>query len=375
MSVLALRGRVVAGREVLEDAWVLVEGGVIRALGGGPFEADETVEVPDCFLVPGFVDLQVNGAFGVDVATEPERLGELSAKLLSTGTTSYLPTVVSRPLGEYAALLSRLTLGGDGAEPLGVHLEGPFLNPQKRGAHPEENLSAPDAAALSEMLEAAPVRLITLAPELPGADALVELAVERRVTVSLGHSDADYVTARRAFDLGARGATHLFNTMSPLHHRRPGLPGAAISDARVVCTLIADGRHVHPDVLDLVCAKLGPRRMALITDAISAAGMGEGEYTLAGRRVYLRDGVPELADGTLAGSVLTMDEALRNIIAFTGCTLPEAVMMASTTPARLVGARGKGVLSPGADADIVALSPELEVVAVWKGGALRYGSP
>ena len=377
MSTLVLRGRVVAGEEVLEDAAVLIEGGVIRAVGKGPFEADETVEMPGCFLVPGFVDLQVNGAFGVDVATEPGRLVELSAKLLATGTTSCLPTLVSLPLEEYGPVLSRLSLETDaGAEPLGLHLEGPFLNPQKRGAHPEENLSLPDAGALAAMLDAVPVRLLTLALELPGADELIELAVGRGVVVSLGHSDADYETTRRAFDLGARAATHLFNTMSPLHHRRPGLPGAAVSDPRVVCTLIADGRHVHPDVLDLVYAKLGAGRAALITDAISAAGMGEGEYALAGRRVSMKEGVPKLPDGTLAGSVLTMDEALRNIVSFTGCTLPEAVRMASATPAQLIGeGERKGALAPGHDADVVALSPELEVVAVWKGGVLRYGRP
>ncbi len=370
MRTLAIRGRVVTDREVWDGATVLIEGSAIRSVGREPARADETVEMPESFLVPGFVDLQVNGAFGIDVATRPDRLGELSGKLLATGTTSYLPTVVSLPLQEYPSHLSGIPLGAaSGAEPLGLHLEGPFINPDKKGAHREENIVPPDVEALAAMLDAATVRMITMAPELNGAPELIEVATERGVLVSLGHSDADFEAAREALDSGAGSVTHLFNAMSPFHHRDPGLPGAALSHPRCSCGIIADGRHVHPKVVKLAFKVLGPDRLYLVTDAISAAGMGDGEYSLAGRRVYVEDATPRLEDGTIAGSVLKMDDALKNALEFTGCTLPEAVRMASTTPARLVGeGERKGRLARNYDADIAALSAELEVEAVWVKG-------
>jgi N-acetylglucosamine-6-phosphate deacetylase len=380
LSTLALRGRIVVDGEVWDGGSVLVEGGKIRAVERGPLTdplaeaADELLELPGGFLVPGFVELQINGAFGVDVATDPERLRELSAKLPTTGTTSYLPTLVSLPLAEYPLLLPRLAreMGRDapGARPLGLHLEGPFLNPKKKGAHLPENTAQPDAPALAAMIEAGPVRMVTLAPELPGALDLVGLAVGRGVLVSLGHSAADGEAARAALDAGARGVTHLFNAMGPLHHRKPGLPGVALSDPRATCGLIVDGRHLHPDVVRVAFAALGPERIYLTTDAIAAAGMGSGQYALAGRRVGLEDGVPRLEDGTIAGSVLLMDQALHNVVEFARCTLPEAVKMASTTPARIAGVgHRKGRIAPGYDADLVMLAAgTLEVEAAWVGG-------
>jgi N-acetylglucosamine-6-phosphate deacetylase len=376
VSTLALRGRLVVDGEVWDGGTVLVEGGKIKAVerGAPATAARETLDLPESLLVPGFVELQINGAFGVDVATEPERLRELSAKLPLTGTTSYLPTVVSLPLDEYPRVLPRLAREiakkAPGAEPLGLHLEGPFLNPDKKGAHLPENIAPPDVRALAAMLEDAPVRMVTVAPELPGASELVRLAAGRGVLVSLGHSAADHAATLAALDAGARGMTHLFNAMGPLHHREPGLPGVALSDGRVACGIIADGRHIHPDVVRFALAAIGPDRLYLTTDAIAAAGMGSGEYALAGRSVGLEDGVPRLDDGTIAGSVLEMDEAVRNVVKFAGCTLPEAVKMASTTPARLAGVGDfKGRMAPGYDADLVALTADgLRVEAAWVGG-------
>lgn len=211
--------------------------------------------------------------------------------------------------------------------------------------------------------------MVTAAPELSGFLALAETAGARKAVVSLGHSDASFEEAMAALDSGARGVTHLFNAMSPLHHRDPGLPGAALSHPGACCGIIADGRHVHPEMVRLAFERLGPDRMYLVTDAMAAAGMGSGEYSLAGHRVFMEDGLPRLEDGTLAGSILTMDEALRNVLNFTGCSLPDAVRMAATTPARLIGeGERKGRLAPGFDADVVALSPALEVEAAWVGG-------
>ncbi len=375
-ALVALRGQVVTDYEVWPEGSVLLGGGSIREVSPDDSllaEADEVHEHGDSLLLPGFVDLQVNGAFGVDVATEPSRLAELSGALLSTGTTAYLPTVISSPEGLYEGVLPELAaaIGGpsSGAEALGIHLEGPFINLAKRGAHAAAHVVAPDPGLLLRLLDLGPVRMITLAPELDGAAELTQLAASRGVAVSAGHSDAAFEAAYGAFDASVAGVTHLFNAMSALHHREPGLPGAAFAHPRVVCGLIADGLHVHPEMVGLAFRMLGPDRLCLTTDAIAAAGVGDGEYRLATLTVYMDGGVPRLGSGAIAGSVLTMNEAFRNILAFTGCTVPEAARMASTTPARLVGAgRRKGRLAPGYDADVTVLAPDLSVEAVWRGG-------
>ena len=380
MRTVALRGRIVTDYEVWEEGTVLLEGGSVAEVSREALDADEIHEYPDCFILPGFVDLQVNGSFGVDVVTDPGRLGELSEGLAATGTTSYLPTVISSPVGVYRGVIPALAAAmgeaPSGAEPLGLHLEGPFINPEKKGAHPGEFLLPPDSNLLNELLDLGPVRMLTLAPELRGAAELAEEAVRRGVVVSAGHSNAHFGLAYGSFGRRVAGVTHLFNAMSPLHHREPGLPGAAFAHPRAISGLINDGRHVHPQAVALALRMLGPDRLYLTTDAIAATGMGPGEYPLASRRTYLdaADGVPTLSDGTIAGSVLTMDEAFRNILAFTGCTVPEAARMTAATPARLVGeGERKGRLSPGYDADVAVLAPDLGVVAVYKGGAKVSG--
>jgi N-acetylglucosamine-6-phosphate deacetylase len=378
MRLVALRGEVVTDYEVWPEGSVLIEGGAIRDVSPDDSlleEADEVHDYPDSLLLPGFVDLQVNGAFGVDVATEPSRVTELSRDLLSTGTTAYLPTVISSPQGLYEEVLPGIPAGGpsSGAEVLGIHLEGPFISLDKRGAHAAAHILPPDLELLARLLDLGPVRMVTLAPELEGSGELMELASRRGIAVSAGHSDAPFEVAYEAFDESVSGVTHLFNAMSPLHHREPGLPGAAFAHPRVVCGLIADGLHVHPEMVGLAFRMLGPDRICLTTDAIAATRMGDGEYRLATRTVYLDGGVPKLGSGAIAGSVLTMSAAFRNILAFTGCTVPEAARMASTTPARLVGeGKRKGRLAPGYDADVTVLAPDLSVEAVWRAGEQAY---
>ncbi len=378
MRTVALRGRVVTDHEVWTEGTVLLEGSRVAQVSREPLDADEVHEYPGCFVAPGFLDLQVNGSFGVDVASEPERAPELSRKLLATGTTSYLPTLISSPLTLYREalpILSNLAREGvlDGAEVLGVHLEGPFIDADKKGAHPADYVVPVNPSLLDELLDLGPVRMLTLAPELEGAAELAKTAARRRVVACAGHSNATFELAYAAFEGQVAGVTHLFNAMSLLHHREPGLPGAAFAHPRVTCGIIVDGRHVHPEMVALAFRMLGPDRLYLVTDAIAATSMGPGEYSIATRQVYLEEGVPKLEDGTLAGSVLTMDEALRNVLACTGCTLPEAVRMAAITPARLVGEGGrKGRLASGYEADVVILSPELSVEAVYRGGSRVY---
>jgi len=379
-KLVVLAGRVVTDYEVWSEGSLLLEGGFILDVspdGSLLDEAEEVHDYGDSLLVPGFVDLQVNGAFGVDVASEPRRLPELSESLPATGTTAYLPTVISSPEYLYDEALPELATAAKGpntgAEVLGVHLEGPFVSLEKRGAHAAAHVVPPDPDFLLRLLELGPVRMLTVAPELDGADDLMSLAATRGVVVSAGHSGASFEAAYETFDRRAAGVTHLFNAMSPLHHREPGIVGAAFAHPRVVCGLICDGLHVHPEMISLAFRMLGPDRIYLATDATAATGMGPGEYPLATRRVYLDANMARLGSGALAGSLLTMGEAFQNVLAFTGCTIAEAVRMASTTPARLVGeGRRKGRLASGHDADLTILGPDLSVEAVWKGGELVH---
>ena len=380
MRLVALRGRVVTDYEVWPGGTVLFGDGSVADVRPDDSliaDAHEAHDYDDALILPGFVDLQVNGAFGIDVASESSRLPELSRALLSTGTTSYVPTVISSPEGIYEEALPEVGAAAagssSGAEVLGVHLEGPFINLEKRGAHAAAHVLRPDAELLGRLLDLGPVRMVTLAPELDGADKLTALAANRGVVVSAGHSNIAFEPAYGVLDGRVVGVTHLFNAMSAMHHREPGLPGAAFAHPRAVCGLIADGLHVHPEMVGLAFRMLGPDRLCLVTDAIAAAGMKDGEYRLATRTVYVNDGVPKLGSGAIAGSVLTMREAFKNILAFTGCTVPEAARMASTSPARLIGeGRRKGRLTPGYDADVTVLDPDLSVQAVWLSGERAY---
>ena len=378
-GLVALRGRVVTDYEVWNEGTLLLEGGTVLDVlaGDETVEADEVHDYPDHLLVPGFVDLQVNGGYGVDLFTEPERTGPFARDLLQTGTTAFLPTLISSPPSLYAEALPKLAeayrSGTGEAEMLGVHLEGPFLNMYKRGAHAAAHVVPPDVSLLAELLDLGPVRMITIAPELDGANELMAAAAGRGVVVSLGHSSTPFQVAYEAFDHWAASVTHLFNAMGPLHHREPGLAGAAFAHPRVSCGMISDGLHVHPEVVAIAFRMLGPDRVYLVTDATAATGSGPGEYPLATRTVYLDSNVARLGSGALAGSLLTMDEAFQNVLAFTGCTIPEAARMASTTPARLIGeGRRKGRLIPGYDADVTVLSPDFSVESVYKAGRLAY---
>jgi N-acetylglucosamine-6-phosphate deacetylase len=380
MRLVALRGRVVTDYEIWPGGTVLFGDGAVADVSPDDSllaDAHEVHDYDEALILPGFVDLQVNGAFGIDVASESSRLPELSRALLSTGTTSYLPTIISSPEGLYEEALPAIdavsTEPSSGAEVLSVHLEGPFINLEKRGAHAAAHVLRPDAELLAHLLDLGPVRMVTLAPELDGADKLISLATNRGTVVSAGHSDVAFEPAYGALDGGVAGVTHLFNAMSAMHHREPGLPGAAFAHPRAVCGLISDGLHVHPEMVGLAFRMLGPDRLCLVTDAIAAAGMQDGECHLATRTVYVDEGVPKLGSGAIAGSVLTMREAFKNIMAFTGCTVPEAARMASTSPARLIGeGRRKGRLFPGYDADVTILAPDLSVQAVWQSGEQVY---
>ena len=323
---------------------------------------------------PGFVDLQVNGFGGVDfLDTDRSGYERAGDALLETGVTAYLPTLITAPEDRLVAALAEIgSAGGRGPRILGAHVEGPFLSPKRLGTHPPTSRCEPDLALLERLLAAGPVRLVTLAPELPGALQLVDFLVARGVTVSAGHTDATADEAAAAFDRGVRTVTHLFNAMRPFTHRDPGVAGVALARPDVIVQLILDGAHLAPDTVRLVW-RTAAGRLALVTDAVAGAGVsGDGSYRLGDVAVEVRDGVVRRDDGVLAGSVLTMIEAVRNLHAL-GVPLEAALEAATAVPARVIGADA-GRIEVGAPADLVVLSEELEIERVLAGGEARVAA-
>lgn len=349
VSAAVVGGGLVRGDVAVADGRV-VEVGLSPAGRGG-------------LAVPGFVDVQVNGFAGVDVAAaDLDGYRRMATAMAATGVTAYQPTLVSLPEAAYAdpMKIARAAQAESlDARLLGVHLEGPFLSPARSGAHDPANLRNPDPALSDRLRALGPVSHVTLAPELPGALHLIADLAAAGVTVAVGHTNADATLAHAAFDRGARSVTHLFNAMRPFGHRDPGIAGVALARRDCVVTVIADGIHLAPETLTLVHeAKRG--RLALITDAIAATGQADGPNVLGDRTVDVRDGTARLADGTLAGSVLTMDAAVRALMA-AGATVTEAVHAATLVPAELAGRPELGTLTPGTPADLVVLDEEFHV--------------
>ncbi len=360
---------------VVTDGTVLAAGSRIQAVGGPDLPLPAGVETRDAnglLLAPGFLDLQINGGFGLDFTADPATIWGVAAALPRFGVTSFLPTVITSPLETVRAAQDVLAAGPPpdwrGARPLGLHLEGPYLNPGKKGAHNPTHLRPPSVAEVAGWSPAAGVRLVTLAPELPGALEVIAALAGRGVVVSAGHSLATFDEAVAGFDAGARYATHLFNAMPALHHREPGLAAAALADPRAVIGLIPDGLHVHPALVALVWRLLSPARLNLVTDAMAAMGMPPGEYALGDFRVTVDGASARLADGTLAGCVLSLDAILRAFVGFTGATPAEAIATVTATPARLLGLERLGRIAPGGDADLVLLTPDLRVVETFVAG-------
>lgn len=373
MSALVHSVRLVDDGRLTEDAWVLFDGGRVRATGVGRERpaADELFDGDGGCLVPGFVDIHGHGGAGVSYDDGPDAIRAARALHLAHGTTRAVISLVTASLDDLAA---RAAMVADlaSADPtiLGSHLEGPFLDPGHKGAHAEELLRTPDAASVDRLLAAGrgTIRQITLAPELPGAHAAIARLVDAGVAVAVGHTDADADAARRAFDAGATILTHAFNAMRAIHHRAPGPVVAAMRDGRVILELIADGTHVDLDLIAVVFAAAGDR-IALVTDAMAAAGSGDGRYELGGLEVVVDQGVARLAaGGAIAGSTLTQDAALRRVVA-AGVALPVAVRALTATPARAVGRADLGTLAVGGVADAVLLDDDLHVERVWVAGA------
>ena len=371
MSGLLLRGaRVVTRDRVLDDGWVLVDGARIAAVGAGSPPEASAAEPISGWLLPGFVDLHVHGGGGADVTASPEALRAAVAFHRRHGTASTLISLVTAPLAALERQLGWVAdcvAEDDGV--FGAHLEGPFLSQVRCGAQNPAFLRTPDRDDFARLVDAArgTLRSVTIAPELPDALDVLKDVQQAGAIAAIGHTDATYAEAMAAIEAGASLATHLFNGMRPIHHREPG-PAAAALRADLACEIINDGVHLHPSITALVNER--PGRLVLVTDAIDAAGMGDGEVELGGQRVSVRNGEARLVPaGSLAGSTLTLDAAVRRAVQQCGLTVLEASLAASGTPARLLGRADElGAIAPGLAADLVVLSDDLELVRVMRRG-------
>ncbi|MFN8008615.1 MAG: N-acetylglucosamine-6-phosphate deacetylase [Terriglobia bacterium] len=386
MNRLALfTKQVVTPERVIPQGVILVEGSRILEVNSRfsiHFD-DREFEVFHCenlTLVPGFIDIHIHGADGRDIMEgTKEAVDAISGFLVRHGTTAYLATTVTA--SPYATLqaiesLGKLIPGGaGGARVLGLHLEGPFINEKKRGVHPSEFIRHPSTPTLDEFIKWSnnQIKLVTMAPEVPGGIDFIRHARSAGIKVSIGHSEATLMEAREAIAAGVTNATHTFNAMREFNHREPGLLGAVLNEERVWAEFIADGVHVDPSVLEILLRCKGTRRLVLVTDAISACGKPDGEYQVGPLRVQVNQGVCRTNDGRLAGSTLTQDRALQNMMRWTKVSLAEAAFMASRNPAESIGiASQKGSIEPGLDADLVLLDDELNVQMTFCEGRLSY---
>lgn len=375
MTTVLHSARLIDGGTVTENAWVAFADGAVAQVGTGAswrdLPAGDVVDAAGAYLAPGFIDLHGHGAGGASFDDGADAIRTARAVHRAHGTTRAVLSLVTasiEDLADRAAVVAGLVERD--ATILGSHLEGPFLSPLHKGAHAAALLRRPDAAALDRLIEAGrgTIRQVTIAPELPGGTEAVARLVDAGIVVAVGHTDATAEQAAAAFDAGATLLTHAFNTMRGIHHRAPGPVVAAMRDQRVTLELIADGIHVHPDVISLAFAG-APGRIALVTDAMAATGAPDGRYELGGLAVTVADGVARLdSDGAIAGSTLTQDAALRLAVGC-GVSLPDAVAAVSTVPARALGLGSRfGSLRPGMEADAVLLDDALAVTRVWVSG-------
>jgi len=383
MRSLLRAARIITPDEDISPGWVLVRDGVIEGLGQGlpPDTAIPALDLGGYTLVPGFVDIHVHGGGGFSLLDgDSEDVHAYARWAVTHGVTSFLATVCSTTPSEAVPTLESLARQqsppGDGAELLGASLEGPFVSPGRLGALPPSWANPPDPALLDRLITAAGgnLRIITIAPEVPGASALISHAVSAGVNVSIGHTDANFDEAAQAFRGGATHATHALNAMRPFHQRDPAVIGAALEAPDVTIEVIADGIHLHPATVRLLIRAFGQDRVALVTDGVTPAGLEHGTFRIGGEEAILRLGRITLPDGTIAGSAATMDAVVRNVVNWNCATLPAAVRMASTVPAAVAGASRKGRIAPGYDADLVALTPGLAVAVAWVRGVRVHSS-
>lgn len=377
-------GTIITPFQILKDKVIFIRKGKIIAIKNKkdviiPSDA-EVIDARDRFVVPGFIDLHVHGGGGSDIMDgRYEAVKQVAATHSRFGTTAFLPATMTmgkdKIIESLKSVNEAFVKGTGAAEVLGVHLEGPYINPEKKGAQKEEDIRGPSIEEFLEFNEISGnlIRLITIAPEMPGAIDFICWLEKQKVIASVGHSNATYGQVQKGIKAGLTHVTHTFNAMSGLDHRRPGVVGATLSSPKLIVEMIADLIHLHPVAMKILVKAKGIEDVILITDAIRATGRPEGTYDLGGQEVIVSNGQARLKNGTLAGSVLTMDKAVRNLINEVGIPLPEAIQMATFNPAKCLGVEGKkGSLEPGKDADIVILDKKLEVEQTIIKGKVVY---
>ena len=370
--------------EKITPGRIIIDGGEVREVGSTEEvripEGAERLDASRFVVTPGFIDPHIHGCGGVDIMSGTfKALNAVSRMLARHGTTAFLPTTVSSPpeiLTQVVDQLGKsLSAPFDGAKPLGIHLEGPFISAEKRGTHKSSHIASPDPALLENWIRLSnrSVRLLTVAPELAGIDQLQTVAENLGVTVAMGHSNATFDEAHAAADRGVCYAVHTFNAMRGFGHRDPGIVGEVLADDRIFAEIICDGIHVDPAVIRTFARAKGEARVLLVTDGISATDMPDGQYRLGEDKVQVIGGVCRDSEGRLAGSTLTQEIALRNFAEWSGWTFEKALLGLTLNPARALKLEKKGMLEPGCDADLAILDPDFHVVMTFVGGRKVFG--
>ena len=376
--MFGLKGNIVLGDTIIENEVLVVEDDHIYNIT--PELDNIPIEIfKDCYIMPGFVDIHTHGAVGVDVMDgDPQGIVKMAEFLAAHGVTSFLPTTTTLDIETtrkaILAVKKAKEIDKTGAKILGIHLEGPFINPKYKGAQNEQFIVEPTKEVLNKLTEEDIVKLITIAPELSGAEETIKILRDKGINVSMGHSDATYDDTMKGVISGATQVTHLFNGMRPFHHREPGIIGAALATDAIRCQIIADGIHLHFGTIRMVYKAKGYRNIILISDSMSATGLSDGNYELGGLKVSVKSGAPRLPNGSLAGSTLTLDVAVRNMVNKAFIPLPFVSKMASKVPAESIGEFDIGEFSYGKKADITILDKSFKVIRTYIDGRLIYES-
>ncbi len=384
--IIIINGTIITPFHLVSGKAIIVEKGRIREivnkeeLSTTALTGAEVIEGKDKFIVPGYIDIHIHGGGGSDVMDgDYEAINQIAIAHSHFGTTSFLPTTMTmskdKIIRSLRSICEAVKKGTEGAEILGIHMEGPYINPEKKGAQKEEDIKKISIEEFLEFNQASGnlIRLVTIAPEMPGAISLIKYLYKQGIIASVGHTNATYVQTQAGIQAGLSHVTHTFNAMRELHHREPGVVGAALTSPELTVEVIADGVHIHPVVLKILTKIKKGEEIVLITDAMRAAGLKDGTYDLGGQEVIVVKGQARLKDGTLASSVLTMDKAVKNMVNKVGIQLPKAIQMASFNPARSIGIDDKkGSLEPGKDADIVILNKNLETELTIVAGKIVY---
>lgn len=377
MTTIAFRGNAVVGTHTAPSTIVVEDGIIVSIQRGLSRDGDLPETVIDADLIsPGLIDMQVNGGWGVEVTPNPDDINHISRSQLSTGVTAWLPTVVTSAAASYPPFFDAWGTHDEkvGAVPLGYHLEGPFLTLEKKGAHNPDFIQAANDDLFRSWLGQRSIALVTLAADRPGVTGMIRDLVADGILVSLGHTNATYEEFVAGIDAGARKATHLFNAMTAIHHRAPGAMVATLVDDRVTAGLIPDGVHSHPATVRLAIKAKGFDGIVIVSDMMAACGMPPGVYPLATKSVIVTEDSARLEDGTLAGSILTMDQALRNLVDWSECTPAQGIHMMTAVPARLLDDASRGRLVIGARADITAWNGHLHPTHTMVGGEVKWSA-